>query len=215
MFLLHYLGRSLYSVLAIKFIFLLYLFFLVIKTKHKKLLYFSLFGCFYFLLFLSVQYYLKGSSFLLLETQNLFRTFYFPFAFSFLYLLQKSEIFQVERKKLVQLLFVYLFFLIVPSLTGLGFASYAHSKSGNIGWFYSTNEIGAILAILGPFLLSSFSNRSWCYRIFMLAIYLLGIFVLGTKVPMLALVLWRRFYVVFFLSFVFCNLLFIKIFKCI
>lgn len=183
---LHRFGYSMPFVLILKFFFLIYLFVLSMKYFDKKVFRYCLLVGIYFGVFLLLQYVTKGSSFLMLEAQNLFRTFYFPFVFSFLILLDRKNVFKLKSKYLVMILFLYLFFLVIPTLTGLGFDSYAHSKSGNIGWFYSTNEIGGILAILGPFLLVYLKKQNWIVRIFSILFYLMGIFVLGTKVPMLA-----------------------------
>ena len=75
---------------------------------------------------------------------------------------------------------------MVPELLHLGFSSYAHSKVGGLGWYYSTNEISGILAILGPFMLSFVKEKKGFFRILFLVFYFLGILVLGTKVPILA-----------------------------
>lgn len=196
---LHRLGYSMPFVLILKFFFLIYLFALSMKYFDKKVFGYCFLVGIYFGVFLLLQYFTKGSSFLMLEAQNLFRTFYFPFVFSFLILLERKEVFKLKSNYLVMILFLYLFFLVVPTLTGLGFDSYAHSKSGNIGWFYSTNEIGGILAILGPFLLVYLKKQNWMVRIFSLLFYLMGIFVLGTKVPMLAFAIMILFFLgVFF-----------------
>lgn len=185
----HYLGRSLYLVLGLKFFFLVFLFFLCQKKDSKKLVLFVLLGMIFFSSFLVLQCVMKGFNYFLLEAQSLFRTFYFPYVLSFLLVLYRQNRFVVHRKYLVFLLFLYLFFLVVPSLLGWGFYSYAHSKLGNIGWFYSTNEIGGILAILGPFLFFFLKDKNWFFRVFGILFYLLGIWVLGTKVPMIAFLL--------------------------
>lgn len=183
----HYLGHSLSIVLGLKFLFLVFLFFLCMKKIDKKLVGYLVMIGIYFGLFLGLQYGIKGSQYLLLEAQNLFRTFYLPLVFSFLMILSKRGILEIKRQYLILLLLLYLSFLVIPSLSGVGFNSYAHSKGGNIGWFYSTNEIGGILAILGPFLLLFLSKQKWWLGMLGMAFYFSGILVLGTKVPVLAL----------------------------
>lgn len=201
----HYLGRSLYVVLFIKVFFLLFLFIECMKKFDKKIFLYCLLLFFYCLLFLGVQYSSKGSSILLMESQNLFRTFYFPLSFTFLLYLEKQNRFEIKRSQLVLLLILYLCFLVVPSLLGVGFNSYAHSKTGNIGWFYSTNEIGGILAILGPFLFVVLKNKKWFVQVLLFIFYLLGILILGTKVPILALVI-----IIFSFLILFYRKLFLK-----
>lgn len=185
-FSIHFLGSSMLFILGMKFFFLIFLFVLNLLYFDKKSMFYSLITGIYFLLFFLILFFCQGSSVLFINAQNLFRTFYFPFCFLFLNSLQRKGIFQIKIRYLCYLLFLYLFFLVVPELFHLGFNSYAYSKVGGLGWYYSTNEISGILAILGPFLFLYLKDKSWFLRIFLFCFYLGGIFVLGTKVPVLA-----------------------------
>lgn len=197
-FSIHYMGKSMPIILGIKLFFLFFLFILNVIEKEKKSIWYSMCLFIYFLFFLFIMIYEKGLSSTYFEMQSLFRTFYFPCSFLFLYSLQKKKKFVVEEKKLCFVLFLYLFFLVVPELFQFGFQSYAITKAGGLGFFYSTNEISGILAILGPFLLSYLKNKNWIMRIFLFLLYLAGILVIGTKVPILA-----------FCITIFCFLLFL------
>lgn len=183
-FMIHFQGRSSYLVLAIKFLFLLFLIGLNLKYQNKKIFWFGSIFTLYICLFFLVATQL---SFFFLEAQGLFRTFYFPFLLLSFSFLQKEDFFAVTKSQLLTLLFWYLFFLVVPEIFHLGFASYAHSKVGGIGWFYSTNEIGGILAILGPFLFHEYINHKRWFLFLLILFYILGILVLGSKAPVLAL----------------------------
>lgn len=195
----HMLGHSSYFVFGMKFLFLVFLFGLCMKKLDKRLVIYMSISSLYILVFLGLQFRMKGSGFLFLEAQSLFRTFYLPFVFSFLMILYQRGIFKVKRKNLILLLFFYLSFLVFPTLAGVSFDSYAHSKQGNIGWFYSTNEVGGILAILGPFLFLFLKNHKWWIQVVGFLCYLSGILVLGTKVPVLAfLFMVLCFLIVFF-----------------
>jgi len=184
-FSIHYFGGSMPIILGIKVLFLAYLTFLTVRFSFKKCWYFLFLGV-YFLFFFFLMFLSKGYPSFYLEAQNLFRTFFFPISIFCLFSLHQKEIFHVKRNYLVYLLFLYLLFLVVPELLHVGFSSYAHSKVGGLGWFYSTNEIGGILAILGPFFFSYLKNKAWFIQILAFAFYLAGIFVIGTKVPVLA-----------------------------
>lgn len=195
----HMLGHSSYFVFVMKFLFLVFLFGLCMKKLDKRLVIYMSISSLYILVFLGLQFRMKGSGFLFLEAQSLFRTFYLPFVFSFLMILYQRGLFKVKRKNLILLLFFYLSFLVFPTLAGVSFDSYAHSKQGNIGWFYSTNEVGGILAILGPFLFLFLKNHKWWIQVVGFLCYLSGILVLGTKVPVLAfLFMVLCFLIVFF-----------------
>lgn len=182
-FFLHFQGRSSYLALGVKVFFLCWLVVLCFLRKQKKLFWYcSAFFVYVISFFLIAT---KCSSFFL-EAQGLFRTFYFPFVFLALFFLQKQGFFFVSKRNLCFLLLIYLVFLIVPEIFHIGFASYAHSKVGGIGWFYSTNEIGGILAILGPFFLKKLLGQKWWIGLLGLFLYLFGILVLGSKAPVLS-----------------------------
>jgi len=185
-FSIHYTGKSLFLILGIKVLFLIFLFGVLCYVRDKKCIWYSILLAIYFVFFFLILYYQKGGACFLLEAQNIFRTFYFPCVFFFLFSLYQRNLFQISKKFLVFILILYLSFLVVPEFLGFGFPSYAYSKAGSLGWFYSTNEIGGILAILGPFLFVSLKKMSWYQRIFSVILYLLGILVIGTKVPILA-----------------------------
>lgn len=185
-FSIHYLSKSMPVILGIKFLFLIFLLFLNFHYRDRKSIFYSFLMGIYFVCFFLLMWKEKGTGSFFLEAQNLFRTFYFPFVFLFLFSLQKRGIFQIQSRYFSYILYIYLFFLIIPHLLHLDFSSYAYSKEGSLGWFYSTNEIGGILALLGPFLLSYLATQKWIVRIFSFAFYVCGILVIGTKVPILA-----------------------------
>ncbi len=183
-FMIHFQERSSYLVLGIKFSFLLFLIVLNLKYQNKKVWWY---GSAFFLYLIIFFFFVTKDSFFFLEAQGLFRTFYFPFLFLSLTFLQKQGMFSITRSQLCLLLFSYLFFLVVPQVFHIGFQSYAHSKMGGVGWFYSTNEIGGILAILGSFLIQEFFSSKRFILFFLFFFYVFGIFVLGSKAPVLAL----------------------------
>ena len=92
-----------------------------------------------------------------------------------------------------------MFFLVVPEFFHLGFSSYTEGKIGGLGWYYSTNEISGILAILGPFLVPYLKNKNYFLKILFIVFYMSGIFIIGTKVPILAFMITIFFFFVSFL----------------
>lgn len=185
-FWVHTFQKSMFLILGIKVSFLLFLFIINCFQKEKKSIWYSLILLLYFFVFFGFTCAGKEFEVFFLEGQNLFRTFYFPCVFLFLFSLQKRGLFEVSISKLCIVLLLYLFFLVVPEIFHVGFQSYAITKVGGLGWFYSTNEISGILAILGPFFLVYLKQKNWTFRILGLLFYGLGIFVIGTKVPILA-----------------------------
>ncbi len=198
-FSIHFLGRSLYFILGLKIFFLVFLFFLNVKFFNKKSILYCLFFGLYFLLFFSGIYFQKGGSSFLLEVQNFFRTFYFPISLVLLYPISEKGYFKISKKYLIGVLCLYLCFLVIPQIFQVGFDSYAHSKMGNLGWFYSTNEIGGILAILGPFVFSYIYQKKWYVGFLLVPFYLSGLLLLGTKVPILSFFLILFCYFIYYL----------------
>ncbi len=198
-FSIHFLSKSMPVVLIIKVLFILFLLFLNWQQKEKKSFYYSIGLFFYFLCFFFLIYQKHGISSFFLEAQSLFRTFYFPCIFLFLYPLQKKGILEIKISNLCYILFFYLFFLVVPEFFHLGFSSYTEGKIGGLGWYYSTNEISGILAILGPFLVPYLKNKNYFLKILFIVFYMSGIFIIGTKVPILAFMITIFFFFVSFL----------------
>ena len=60
---------------------------------------------------------------------------------------------------LSNLFVIYLLFILIPNVLNLGFGSYEITKKGSIGWFYTANEVGAIISILMPFYLNEIINK--------------------------------------------------------
>ncbi len=126
-----------------------------------------------------------GDSFLFSELQMLLKFFYFPLLLTSFYFIKDSIV--ISEKIIIRLFCIYLLFLFIPTLTHTGFQSYDVTKGGSIGWFYSANEISAIMAILFPIFISGFSNFKYkFYKILFLIIYLVVMLTIGTKVPLLA-----------------------------
>lgn len=196
---LHITGHSTPVVLGIKVGFLIYLFYQTLKLQGRKcwIWYYFLLAL-YFLVFFFVTYQTKAVSVFLYEGQNLFRTFYFPLLLPLiLYLVQEKKL-TIPKKYFVFVFLEYLVLLFVPIITRTGFDSYAYSKTGSIGWFYSTNEIGGIFAILGPIFLLQLKQYHPALRIVLLLIYVFVLFSMGTKVPILAFLLTLFLYFIYF-----------------
>lgn len=138
----------------------------------------------YMLLFEGMVLSQKGIDVVFYETKVMLRTFYFPILLVSLipYYSRIKNI--VTNFKIIILYSIYLFFIFVPNLLGLGLNSYTEAKEGMIGWFNSANEIGAILSILMPFVFAYFlKTKKYIYGILYLGMTLFILFSVGTKVP--------------------------------
>ena len=155
--------------------------------KKKKLIIPYLIIGIYFICY-GIGMYLFKNEFLLVEVKNLFRTFYYPILLVTLFYL-KEDI-KISKMTMFTILFLYLIFLFVPTLFGLGYKSYLETKTGTLGFFNSANEISGILSILTPFMLIIFYESKRIVPIIILSImYLVVILMIGTKTPLISLVI--------------------------
>lgn len=170
-------------------IILVYYLFFITKTKEKKISVIYLLMIFlYSMIYLAIILHDKGSDTLMYEFQNLMRAFYFPINLICLWNIYKEKKLNITEKHLTIILFIYIILLFIPTITNTGFNSYAYSKEGSLGWFYSTNEIGAILSILLPLAISYLFNLKQLWiKLFIVMISLYTYFSLGTKVPILSI----------------------------
>lgn len=142
----------------------------------------------YSMLFAVFIYFISGISSVFYNLKELTKVFYFPIILLTYYQLLRYGKLYIKNRQLIQILCIYLVLLFVPFITNTGFNSYAYSKKGEAGWFYSANEIGAILSLLFPFLfLYLRKNYKKISSLLLIAICLICIFSLGTKVPILSL----------------------------
>ncbi len=190
---IHLLHISFTGIMVIKILFLgllLYDLFFISKCRYKhKIIFMISLLIIYMILFTVQVFFQKGTDVIFYECQSMVRTFFFPMVLLLLYNLHLEERLKINSKYLCYVLLLYLVFILLPMLTHTGFSSYAYSKTGTIGWFYSTNEIGGILSILFPFLFYRFMNhKKWVLLLGM--VILLGVyFAIGTKVPILSVMI--------------------------
>lgn len=158
------------------------------KCRYKKLLIvllymILLYGIIYVCLVLSQ----KGLDVFLYECQNVFRTFFLPVVLICFYGLAEENRVTIKWQHLSSVFVIYIVLLLIPIVTNTGFESYAYSKSGNVGWFQSANEIGGIFSILLPFYFLKITSFKLPIKIISLAIILYLSCSIGTKVPILSL----------------------------
>jgi len=171
-------------------LFIYYLTF-ISKTKYKKISLIYLFLIFiYFILYFFMVIYYKETSSLVYEIQNLFRNFYFIINLICLfniYIYNKTDNLD---KTVSKTLIIYILLIFIPTITKIGFNSYAYSKEGSLGLFNSTNEIGGILSILLPLgIYSLFNMKNKLLKLIIFLVSLYTYFSLGTKVPILSLII--------------------------
>ncbi len=125
------------------------------------------------------------------ELKNTLNTFYFPIV-----LIASFDIFSqykinIKLSHIIILYMIYVAFVFFPTILGVGFDSYYHSKEGSVGFFISANAVGNILSILMPFLAYYLINYKEykVLNIFMVIMILIVLAGMGTKVPVLSLMI--------------------------
>ena len=179
-------------IIIFKMLFMLmciYYIFFISKTKYKKIsiVYIAIIFV-YIIIYSLITIKQKDISTLPYEIQNLFRSFFFPLTLVSIFNIYEEKQLNISNKQLSIVLLTYIILLFVPTITKTDFSSYAYSKVGSIGWFNSTNEIGAIISILLPFgIYNLFKIKNILLKIAILLTSIYTYFSLGTKVPILSL----------------------------
>lgn len=190
--------------LATRFLFMIYMlyycFFLSKNCSKSKLIYLIL-----ILLYILIDcvniIYLKGFNALGYELKSTLKSFYFPILLVTLLSFFQDEKRKIDLEKLSKLFLIYAFFVLVPNLLGIGFESYAVTKSGSIGFFYTANEIGAILSILMvSYLGLLFHKKKYIQLIVSIFVILYMLTSIGTKGPLLLFVLLIFYYLIKYLK---------------
>lgn len=171
---------------------IVYLFFFS-KSKYKRKSIIYLF----ILLFFGIIYFFSKNyeyniNIIFNELKYAFKYFYFPVVLCGM--INVFDDFEVSKELIVKILvsntIIYTFLMIVPYITSTGFNSYSMYwiYKGETGWFYSANEIGAILTLLSIsiYYILNYRNKIYLPIIFLLMISLA---IIGTKVSFIGLVI--------------------------
>lgn len=176
--------------IVIRFSFLIfcvwYLFFYTKNYKKENRIYLILLAI-YLCIFTTYIAVSKDISVLFYELQNTMNAFYFPITFITIYQIVDCYNIEIKAKHITILFAIYVFFVLFPTITGLGIDSYAISKTGSTGWFNSANSISSILSLLLPFIFIYFkNNKTNPFIIIISALIIIYVFfTIGTKVPIL------------------------------
>lgn len=141
--------------------------------------------------FMINSYMKNGTDLILLQIKGLIKSFYLPIILVALIPVFKAYKIKVDKKIFNIVLMICVLTIIICDITGIGVPTYKEeNKVGTMGFFYSANEISAILCLLSPFLASKLLDEKLKFEniIFML-LYVYTVFRLGTKVPYFGLII--------------------------
>lgn len=163
------------------FVFCIYYLLFIGNKKNKKVLYILLL---YSSIFLIVNVVFKMRSNFYLEFKYLLNSIYFPVLLMFIFEILKDK--HINKINLFKTLIIYILLIFIPNIFNIGFDSYAYSKTGSNGFFYSANAIGNIISIISPLYLSYLIiNKKRLYLLVFLIMYIYILVTLGTKAPLL------------------------------
>lgn len=184
--------------------YLIYYFLFLNKNKSKSKLVYLILIFIYILLYCINIIYIKGIDTLGYELKEILKSFYFPIIFITLLSFFEEKRKKITIDKLSKLFIIYLLFVLIPNILGIGFASYAVTKSGNIGFFYTANEIGAILSILMVNYISLlFNNKKYLMLILSILVILYVFTSMGTKGPLILFLVFLLYLIAKYLKSIF------------
>lgn len=176
------------------------------KIKNKKNIYAYFIMLFiYFILYMLIR--INENSFslglIVNEVKYIFKYFYYPIVLLTMY--QLKDYFELDNDKLKKILvinlFIITFSIILSYLTNSAYSSYGNGNSGIVGWFYSANEIGAILVILYPYTFLIKNNKQVIFNTIVMLLTIISSIYMGTKTTYFGIILSLVFYVIYILLF--------------
>lgn len=165
------------------------IFFTKTKFRKKTMYYFCtvfLFGIVYF--FTKIDIF--KISFLKVEFIYLFKYFYYPIvSLCIINCYHKLKLSREQINKIFTInAIVFSILILFPLITNIGFSSYAAGAyKGSIGWFYSANEIGAILTILFPYVYCLLNDGKFKRYIIVSLLLIFAMTAIGTKTAFLGM----------------------------
>lgn len=160
------------------------------KLKKITLVYIGLVAV-YLTFFIFNMYTYKGMAATIGEIKSIIKTFYFPILVVCILNCVYEEKEKIDMKWLAVNGLFYSAVMLLAQITGTQFSSYAFDKVGHTGWFYASNESGALMAILFPIVVWFIIENKKIFsaaKFLVLAFYIYSMYQIGTKVPAIAAV---------------------------
>lgn len=177
---------------ALFIIFILYYLFFISKCLYRKksLILITLILIYMFIFVINHKAFFEFS--------NMVKCFYFPIVFIGLFnIYNEKKIEFLSNNYLLYVLSIYIGVIFIADITNTAFNSYDIAKTnhvGNVGWFYSANEIGAIIALIIPILFETIYKKINIAKILLLILTVIASFKIGTRTPIISLFICLVFY---------------------
>lgn len=180
--------------MIVKFSFLAIMFFYLIfknnsKYKKKSIIYIIvliIFG----IINLTNSYILKGPSVMIEEIKYMIKSFYFPImlVISLNYFDDKKA--RVNEKTLYFVAMTYAFLIFLAFLIDKSFDINSVGKNFYPGWFFAANEVGGIIGLLAPIVLSlTINNYNNLFGYLLFIMYVVTALIVSTRAPVLGIFL--------------------------
>ncbi len=170
--------------IVMRSIFILYIvytsIFIFKEDLKKKLIYLSVCAL-YSIIFIIMLLINKDSSVLFYEVSFLIKYLYLPV------MLICTHKMHINTRHLINVFIIYIILILLPDVFNININAYTQGKIGDIGLFYSANEISAILSIILPFLIYYTFTKGMIYKLLLLLV--IPLFFIGSKSVILALLL--------------------------
>jgi len=125
------------------------------------------------------------------EIKGVIKFFFFPLILG-CFLMHKEDVNKIKNSIYLSGV-IYMILLLIPLITGTSYNTYNYMKAGSIGWFYSPNEISAIVSLIFPFMvlkvLDTENNKYKIIHLLITSLYIYSIFSIGTKVPVFSVII--------------------------
>ena len=183
----NYLKISISINTIVRFLFMLIAIVYLLLQKKNKIIKIPIGLILFYLALFSINVIARKDNIVLFyELKNMLQLFFFPICL-LLFINIKDKI-NIKDRHFFYLNLIYLFFIFVPDILGLGFSSYSEYKKGFIGWFYSSNSVGTIITILAPLSIYYLVNKKKYFQLIVYVLFITYLFLsLGTKAPILGL----------------------------
>ena len=185
---LHYFKINFTVGIIIRMLFLIFICLITLFTFKKKniLIPYLIIGVYFIFYIIGTLLYKDKGIFT--EIQNLIKVFYFPIMLisisSF-----KEEV-NISTTTLFKIFILYLLFIFIPLILGIGYKTYEITKVGTLGFFNAANEVGGIISILTPIMfIILLTKKNLFIKISSVLVFLIVILMVGTKTPLLSLII--------------------------
>ena len=197
-----YTNVSLSLAMIIRFLFIIYCTFYLLKSKEKKVYLFFLIWFLYGSISTIGNFYLKDNFSILHHLYNLFRMIYFQIVLLFFYLYFKHHKI-LDNKTFIKMGFIVGLSLLISMVTKTSFCSYDEFENclpkGLIGYFYSANEYGSILIALFGYQIIEFMKKKKLINFICLLLLTIFFAVIGTKTSIIGFIGLISVYTIYFL----------------